>query len=298
VHFHFLDALSVYPWLSWCYGAKQVFFTNHSSHSEGYTLRPASPLKRFTAYSINWHLTAMFCPSDYSRRVSAAAGILPEPRIHRIYNGVSLPTLEDTIVRGKRFRRTYGIPDEAPVIVQISWLIPEKGIEDLLRAAKIVLSRYSEARFIIVGDGRDRAKFQAMAKADGIERSILWTGFLESPTESGLFDAADIICQLSRWEEAFGYVIAEGMSFAKPVVATRVGGIPEVIRHEETGLLSPRRDPQTAAENICRLLGDAALRRKFGEAGRVRIKQKFNVVDRVREMLCYYDFSCGDIDVR
>src|SRR5215469_17721171 len=139
VHWHFLDALSLYPWLSWCYGAKQVFFTNHSSQPEGYTPGPVPLLKRFTAYSINWHLTAMFCPSDYSRSVSAAAGMLPEPRIHRIYNGVSLPTLEDTVLRGKRFRRRYEIPDDAPVIVQLSWLIPEKGIEDLLWAAKIVL---------------------------------------------------------------------------------------------------------------------------------------------------------------
>jgi glycosyltransferase involved in cell wall biosynthesis len=219
--------------------------------------------------------------------------MLPEPRIHRIYNGVSLPVLGDTLLRGKRFRRTYGIPDEAPLIAQISWLIPEKGIEDLLRAAKLVLIRYSGARFIIVGDGRDRAKFQRMAQADGIEASILWTGFLENPTESGLFDAADIVCQLSRWEEAFGYVIAEGMSFAKPVVATNVGGIPEVIMHEETGLLSARRDPQSAADNICRLLADPALRRKFGEAGRARVEEKFNVVDRVREMLGFYGL-CTD----
>src|ERR1035438_8714655 len=78
------------------------------------------------------------------------------------------------------------------------------------------------------------------------------------------------------------------MSFAKPVVATEVGGIPEVVTHETTGLLSPRRDAQRAAEHICRLLADPALQRKFGEAGRRMVEEKFNVVDRVRELLHHY----------
>jgi len=239
----------------------------------------------------------MFCPSDYSKNVSAATGTLPEPRIHRIYNGVRLPALEDTVRRRKMFRHVYGISDEAPVIVQLSWLIPEKGIEDLLQAAKLVLRLYPAARFVIVGDGADRSKFEKLAKNEGIERSIIWTGFLENPAHSGVFDAADIICQLSRWEEAFGYVIAEGMSFAKPVVATSVGGIPEVVAHAETGLLSGRRDPKRAADNICLLLTDPALRRKFGEAGRRRAEDKFNVVDSVREMLRYYDLSGDSVNV-
>jgi glycosyltransferase involved in cell wall biosynthesis len=188
-------------------------------------------------------------------------------------------------------RRAYGIPDEAPVILQVSWLIPEKGIEDLLQAAQLVLSQYPDARFLIVGEGSDQAKLEKLAEDLGIARSVIWAGFVKNLAQSGLFEAADIVCQLSRWEEAFGYVLAEGMSFAKPVVATKVGGIPEVVAHETTGLLLSRRDPQSAAGNICRLLSDPALRRKFGEAGRRMVEEKFNLVDRVREMLHYYDTS-------
>jgi glycosyltransferase involved in cell wall biosynthesis len=80
------------------------------------------------------------------------------------------------------------------------------------------------------------------------------------------------------------------MSFAKPVVATSVGGIPEVVTHEKTGLLSPRRDPQSAAAHICRLLADPALRRRLGDAGYRMVQEKFDVVDRVRELLSYYGF--------
>jgi len=79
------------------------------------------------------------------------------------------------------------------------------------------------------------------------------------------------------------------MSFGKPVIATSVGGIPEVVTHEETGFLSPRRDPLNAAQNICRLLGDPSLRRRFGEAGRRMVEKKFSVTDRVRDLLGYYD---------
>jgi len=291
VHWHFLDALSLYPWLSWCYGAKQVFFTNHGSYAEGHTPGQVPAWKRFGARLINWHLTAMFCPSDYSKRVSAASGTVPESRVHRIYNAVSAPCLQDTAERRSMVRRTYGIPEDAPVILQASWLIPEKGIEDLLQAAKLVLSQYPGARFLIVGEGRDQAKLEKLAEDLDIARSVIWVGFVKSLTQSGLFEAADIVCQLSRWEEAFGYVLAEGMSFAKPIVATRVGGIPEVVTHETTGLISSRRDPHSAAVNICRLLADPALRRTLGQAGRQTVEEKFNLADRVSEMLHYYDTS-------
>lgn len=289
VHWHFLDAVSPYPWLSWWYGAKQVFFTNHSSYAEGYSPGHIPSWKRFTARLINWPLNGVFCVSDYSKNVIIASGKLDPSRVHRIYNAASLPCLQGTVERARNFRRTYGIPDKAPAIVQVSWLIPEKGLEDLLAAARLVLNQYPDARFVIAGEGPDQAKLENLADELGISSSVIWTGFLENLTQCGLFDAADITCQLSRWEEAFGYVIAEGMSFAKPVVATSVGGIPEVVAHGKTGLISARRDPAAAAQNICRLLADPILRRKFGQAGRQMVEEKFNVVDRVRELLRFYD---------
>jgi glycosyltransferase involved in cell wall biosynthesis len=291
VHWQFLDALSPYPWLSWWHGARQVFFTNQSSYVEGYSPGRIPFWKRLSARLINWPLTGMFCVSDYSKEVSIASGKVAASRIHRIYNAVTLPCLRDSPERSNLFRLTYGIPDRAPMILQVSWLIPEKGLEDLLQAAKLVLVQYPDARFVVAGEGTEHAKLAKLAEDLGIAKSVIWTGFLESPTQSGLYDAADIVCQLSRWEEAFGYVIAEGMSFAKPVVATRVGGIPEVVTHERTGLLSPRRDPPSVAENICRLLADPALRRRFGEAGRRTVEEKFNVIERVRELLTYYGVS-------
>ena len=290
VHWQFLDPLGPLPWLSWWYGASQVFFTNQGSCPEGFSPSRTPFLKRVITRIINWRLTGMFCVSDYLKGVMVASGRVVESRIHRIYNAVALPSLRNTVERGNLFRKTYNIPENAPIILQVSWLIPEKGLEDLLQAAKQVLSQYPEARFVIAGEGRDGAKLERLAQDLGIDKSIIWTGFLESPTQSGLYDAADIVCQLSRWEEAFGYVIAEGMSFSKPVIATSVGGIPEVVAHEKTGLLSPRRDPRSAAENICRLLADPALRRRLGEAGNRMVQEKFNVVDRVRELLSYYGF--------
>jgi glycosyltransferase involved in cell wall biosynthesis len=288
VHWQFLDALSPIPWLSWWYGARQVCCTIQTSPSEGYMPRRVPLWKLLIARMINLHLTHMFCVSDYVKGVIAKGGQVPEERIHRIYNAVDLPSLDDTAERARMFRRTYDIPDQAPLIVQVSWLIPEKGIEDLLHAAKLVLTRFPEARFVIVGEGHYEARLEQLAGELGIGKSILWVKFLSNATQCGLYDAADIVCQLSRWEEAFGYVIAEAMSFAKPVVATRVGGIPEVVTHEKTGLLAPPRDPATVAGHICRLLADPILRREFGESGRRAVEENFNVFDRVCELLHYY----------
>lgn len=289
VHWQYLDALSPYPWLSWWYGARQVFFTNQSSYKEGYLPGRIPFWKRASARLINRHLTGIFCNSDFSKRMIVAGGKIDASRVHRVYNAISVPSLEGSAERARKFRRAYGIPDQAPVILQLSWLIPEKGLEDLLQAAKLVLQEYPDARFVIGGEGSFQMQLEKLADELGIADSVIWAGFLESPMESGLFDAADIVCQLSRWEEAFGYVIAEGMSFCKPVVATAVGGIVEVVTDGETGLLGPRRDPRSAARNICRLLADPVLRRQFGEAGRRKVQDLFDIVDRVAEMLEYFD---------
>jgi glycosyltransferase involved in cell wall biosynthesis len=291
VHWQFLIALSPIPWMSWWYGAKEVCNTIHSSLPEGYSPSRAPFWKIFIARIINLPLTHVFCISNYVKGVFAKGGQVPEERIHRIYNGVELPSLQDSAERASRFRRAHDIPDTAPVIIQVSWLIPEKGIEDLLQAAKLVLGQFPDARFVIAGEGHYQAKLEQLADDLGIAKSIVWAKFLEDPKGCGLFDAADIACQVSRWEEGFGLVIAEAMSFAKPVVATRVGGVPEVVTHEKTGLLAPRRDPQSVAGHICRLLADPILRRKLGEAGRREVEERFNISDRVSELLGYYNVS-------
>jgi glycosyltransferase involved in cell wall biosynthesis len=108
------------------------------------------------------------------------------------------------------------------------------------------------------------------------------------PVENGLYAAADVVCQVSRWEEAFGYVIAEALASGRPVIGTRVGAIPELVRHGQTGFLVERRNPAELAARILELLRDPDLRRQLGEAGRRLALEEFDQQTNVARLIELY----------
>src|SRR5262249_31552242 len=155
-----------------------------------------------------------------------------------------------------------------PLVTQVSWIIPEKGIGDLLEAWRLVLEKHRKAHLVVVGDGPARDDYVRVAAGMGLEDHITWTGLVRDPLGEGVFAAADVVCQVSRWEEVFGFTIAEAMACGRPVVATRVGGIPELVEDGRTGFLVPRGDIHGIASRISALLADAGLRARMGHAGR------------------------------
>jgi glycosyltransferase involved in cell wall biosynthesis len=114
---------------------------------------------------------------------------------------------------------------------------------------------------------------------------------IKDPFGEGVFDAADVVCQFSNWEEVFGWMIAEAMAYQKPVVATRVGGIPELIRDSISGFLVERGDIQAAADKIILLLSNPALRKKMGVAGSETVKEKFELRKNVTQLVELYELN-------
>jgi glycosyltransferase involved in cell wall biosynthesis len=205
-----------------------------------------------------------------------------------IYNGVDLDRVAESAGRAAAFRRRFSIPRERKVVLQVSWIIPEKGILDLLTAARIVTSRTTDAHFVIVGEGPFRQEYTRKAIELGLGEHVTWTGLLEDPFTAGAYDAADIVCQVSRWEEVFGWVIAEAMAYSRPVIATRVGGIPEVVADEEAGWLIGRGDVEELAKRVLILLEDPARRQTMGIAGRKRVEARFNLRKNVAQLVESY----------
>ena len=170
----------------------------------------------------------------------------------------------------------------------MSWIIPEEGIVDLLRAARSVVSQDPNVQFVFVGEGAYRDQYQREAEAMGIADHVTWTGLVKDPFGEGVYDAADIVCQVSNWEEVFGWVIAEAMAYGKPIVGTRVGGIPELIEDGVSGYLIDRGDDGAMAEKILNLVSDAELRKQMGNHGRQRTNEKFNLSRSVQRLIeCY-----------
>src|SRR5678816_941444 len=277
LHLHFTGFYGLFPWLATLRSVKQVFFTDHSSRPANYTPRRAPLWKRALVRLINYPIARVVCVSKYGCHCMKTLDLLDGDRYELVYNGVDLTRVEPNPARGIEFRRRFGIPDSRNVIAQISWIIPEKGIPDLLEVAKVVFARDQNAHFIIVGEGPYREQYMKQTREMGLSDNVTWTGLIMDPFGEGVFDAADIVCQFSRWEELFGWMIAEAMAYKKPIVATRVGGIPELVEDGVTGFLVERGDRDAAASKLGQLASDPELRRRMGQAGKEIVSERFDL---------------------
>jgi glycosyltransferase involved in cell wall biosynthesis len=154
-------------------------------------------------------------------------------------------------------------------------LIPQKGLSDLLDVAKAIKDLGHKAIFVIVGEGQLRADLEAKRKLLGLEDTVVLTGWVANAAEVAL-PAFDIFFQPSLWE-AMSMVILEAMAAGKPVVATSVGENSRVIEDGIDGLLVQPRDIGGMAAAIGRLINEATLRVKLGEAARQKAEQRFTV---------------------
>ena len=289
VHFHYTRFLSAFPWMARLLGAERVFFTDHASRpSEGRAGRASWPRRRLTR-AINWPLSRVVSVSDYGHRVLRERDLIDPGRCTRVYNGVDLGRVEPRPDRAAAFRRRYAIPAERSIVLQVSWIIPEKGVLDFLLAGATVLTGSSDVQFVVVGEGAFRQEYMRKAGELGLGDHVTWTGLVEDPVEAGVYDAADVTCQPSRWEEIFGWVIAEAMAYCKPLVATRVGAIPELVLDGESGFLVDRGDVAGLARHISLLIEDPARRRAMGTVGRARVERLFDLRRNVAQLIGLYE---------
>jgi glycosyltransferase involved in cell wall biosynthesis len=289
LHFQFVSFVGLFPWVAKLCGVRQVFFTAQGSEPVGFQPRRSQFWKRMVVRVVNAPLDRVFCISDFVRRSLTGRDLLPSNRFRVVYNAILPPVLQQAASQGQAFRRKYGIPEGCLLVTQVSWIIPEKGIPQLLEAARIVLNEFPEVRFAIVGSGGHEAEYRARAEELGIAGRLVWTGVVQNPMEDGVYAASDIFCLASQWEEAFGWVIAEAMAFEKPVVASAVGGIPEVVEEGVTGLLvQPCTDSALLAQQLLRLLRASGERQRMGSAGRQTVERKFDLRHTVAQIVSEY----------
>jgi glycosyltransferase involved in cell wall biosynthesis len=159
-------------------------------------------------------------------------------------------------------------------------LMPAKGQETLVRAAPAILARHPATRFVLLGADAagESVRLRELARQLGVESALELTPWTGDPRP--IFEAADVVTLPSR-SEGFGRVLVEAACLEKPVVASRVGGTPEVVVDGETGLLVAPDDPAALADALNRLLGDPGLRAKLGAAARLRATERFSAARHV-----------------
>ncbi len=206
-----------------------------------------------------------------------------ESHITIIPNGVVIPS-QRSANHDFSIRRHFGIAADVPLVVLISRLNPKKGIEYFLEAARDVRVRFPNARFLIAGDslfdGTYRPRLERLSEQLGVSDRVIFAG--ERNDVPAILQEADL-CVLPSLTEGLPNSLLEAMSARLPVVATNVGGIPEIVREGETGFLVPCRDPQALSTAMIKLIESPGLARQFGEAGYERVKTHFSLESTVRQ---------------
>jgi glycosyltransferase involved in cell wall biosynthesis len=210
--------------------------------------------------------------------------IAPENKIVTIYSGLALDEFRKNNGSARAVRASLGISDEALVVGFAGRLEPVKGPEFFIRAAAIVRHLVPGARFLVVGDGSLRPSLEEEAGRLGIADAVHFVGWQDDV--NSFYGAMDILL-LSSLNEAVGRSILEAQAVGVAVVATRVGGVPEIIQDGVTGILVPPHDAEALARATEKLLTDSALRASLTKAGRERVEKLFSdraMVKRFEEL--------------
>ncbi len=202
-----------------------------------------------------------------------------------IYNGIDLERYDHQLPCCT-LREEYDLPPEGPMVGVVARLEPEKGHPTLLEAWPSVLAEFPTASLLVIGEGSRREALEVQAAELGLAGSVIFTGRRDDvPAVTKALDVA----VLPSYREAQGLTILEAMALSRPVVASNVGGIPEMISDGVTGLLVPPHDAVALAAAIVRLLRDHPLADTLGRAGHDLVHERFCVQLMARAVESIYD---------
>lgn len=225
--------------------------------------------------------------SEAIRKMLVADGI-PASRTVTVHEGIDLEHV--AAAPPVNIHEAFWLPHHAPVVGNIAALVPHKGQRYLVEAARLAVREVPDARFVILGEGELREHLERQVHEFHLEKHVFLPGFREDVL--GCLKSFDIFVMCSV-TEGLGTSLLDAMACGKPVVATRTGGIPEVVDDGVTGVLAPVRDAHALAEAIVGLLKDSERRAQMGEAGLARVRERFTVERMVRATAGVYRRLAG-----
>jgi glycosyltransferase involved in cell wall biosynthesis len=225
--------------------------------------------------------------SNAARNWLVKQGVSPE-RIHVIPNGINVPKVSQ-MPDDFPIRREFNIDPGAPLVTLICRTDRNKGLEGFLDAVPIVANRFPAVRFMIVGGSPCNPCYEIdirnLADRRKLTGLVIFTG--QRSDVPGILRESTLSV-LPSLSESFSNSLLESMAAGLPVVATNVGGNPEIVQDGETGVLVPPRDPAAMAEAIIRVLEAPEMARRFGAAGRERVMKHFSLETVIRRTTDLY----------
>lgn len=228
-------------------------------------------------YSIIERMEALFCNkiiciSEAEKQSALENKICKESKLQVIYNGVDVEEYEHE-EHGKIKRKDLGIPDDAFVVGMVGRISPQKAPDIFIKMAGLVKNQISNAHFIIVGSGELENDIKQIATEDGLANNLHITGWVNDPMS--YIEIFDVACLLSRWE-GFGLVLPEYMMAKKPIVATDVDAIPNIIKNDKNGFLVNVDDSISAYKAVMKIHDDIYIKDRIVNQGFKDVNNKFN----------------------
>ena len=227
--------------------------------------------------------------SDAIRQMLVADGV-PAAQTVTVHEGIDVEHV--VAAPPVNVHEAFWLPHQAPVVGNVAALVPHKGQRHLVEAAHLVVREIPDARFVILGEGELRDHLERQVREHHLEKHVLLPGFRTDVL--GCIKGFDLFA-MSSVTEGLGTSILDAMACSRAIVATRAGGIPEIVEDGQTGVLVAPRDHTAMAEAIVRLLRDDALRRQMGDAGFARVQARFTVERMVAETAAVYARVAGRV---
>jgi glycosyltransferase involved in cell wall biosynthesis len=225
---------------------------------------------------------AFVAASEAIRQMLVADGV-PAERTVTVHEGIDIDHV--AAAPPVNVHEAFWLPHQAPVVGNVAALVPHKGQRYLIEAAHLVVQEVPDARFIVLGEGELREHLEKQVHEHHLEKHVLLPGFRTDVL--GCIKGFDLFV-MSSVTEGLGTSLLDAMACGRPIVATRAGGIPEIVEDGINGTLVPPRDAAALAAAIVRALKDEGWRRRMGEAGLARVRERFTVDRMVSETAAVY----------
>ncbi len=277
VHTHLFMADSYARLAARLAGVPAVFSTAHNTVvCEGHA-------RRAIHRALSWISTRVIACSGEVGRVMREQDRLRSSRLVVISNGINIARVAGA--RPDGVREEFSVPDGSPLIGVIGRLHPAKGHTDLFAAMVRLRETGLKPTCLVIGSGDSRAQLEEECRQLGLADQVVFTG--QRSDVPRLLAAIDVLAMPSRWE-GLPIVLLEAMAMSRAIVATRVSGIPEVIHHDDSGLLVSAANPSELADALRRVLTDPSLRERLGRRALETVRQRFDVAQTARAYEALY----------
>ena len=266
-------------------------------HASGERRRPGAVkkvVKWLLARLPSVNADVVIAVSDYVARRQLDVCVVPARRVFRVWNGLRVPPKPPA--DAKSARDIFAVEANRALVGCACRATPEKGVAYLFRAFDRIVGDASLAGrrpvLLYMGDGPGMAELRALRETLSSKADIIIAGHRSDA--AAILATVDVCVVPSLWQDAFPLAVLEAMAASRPIVATSVGGIPEMVEHNVTGLLVPPADETALAQALAALLRDRATAERLGMAARQRVVERFTAERQISELTALVEAAFGD----